>query len=175
MEQEMLKKQPSYQARNRRGLHLAGHRFKKGKSGNPKGRPKGKKSRITEAKIEVIARTGMMPLDFMTAVYRDELYDRYVTEMLADGRTQVYRPAPGAKRIKCNVPQRLTAARDAAVYVHKRQPVGIEVSDKNQRLVVAQRLAELPLEQLEALAAILDHVAPQQELKLIGSGEAEPA
>lgn len=168
---KVLKKQARKEARPRR----VGHRFKKGKSGNPKGRPKGKKSRITEAKIEIIARTGMMPIDFMTAVYRDELYDEYVTELLADGRTQVFRPAPKAKRIKCKVSERLSAARDAAPYVHRRQPVGIEVSDKNARLIAAQKLAELPTDKLELLLTMLDQIAPpEQEPLLIGSGSAAP-
>jgi hypothetical protein len=147
--------------------------WKRGKSGNPKGRPKGAKNRITEAKIKIIARTGMMPLDFLTAVYRDELYDRYISEMMPDGRTMSYRPAPNAKRIKVGLPQRIVAATNAAPYVHRKMPIGVEVTDKNQRLVLAQRLAELPSEQLEMLAMLLNQVAPeQQEPKLIGSGEA---
>lgn len=147
--------------------------WRKGQSGNPKGRPKGAKHKITEAKIKIIARTGMMPLDFLTAVYRDELYDRYVSEMMADGRTMSYRPAPNAKRIKVGLPQRIVAATNAAPYVHRKMPIGVEVTDKNQRLVLAQRLAELPSEQLEMLALLLNQVAPeQQEPKLIGSGEA---
>lgn len=138
-------------------------RWKKGQSGNPKGRPKGSKHKVTEEKIEIIARTGMMPLDFLTAVYRDELYDRYITEMLPDGRTQVFKPDPKALRIRCKLPQRIQAATSAAAYVHKKMPVGIEVSDKNQRLATAQRLALLSQQQLDALVQVLDQIAPLEE------------
>jgi hypothetical protein len=46
--------------------------FTKGISGNPNGRPKGAKNRSTAELIEKLSASGLTPVEFMTAVYRDD-------------------------------------------------------------------------------------------------------
>ena len=70
-----------------------GRPFKAGVSGNPRGRPKGARNRRSLANIEAAQAGGLLPLDFMLALMRDE--------------TQ-----PPERRLE--------AARAAAPYVHPR-------------------------------------------------------
>lgn len=47
-------------------------RFQPGQSGNPAGKPKGLKNRATKELIDKLTASGMTPVEFMTAVFRDE-------------------------------------------------------------------------------------------------------
>ena len=49
-----------------------GRQFVKGQSGNPKGKPKGTKNRATKELIDKLSSSGMTPVEFMTAVFRDD-------------------------------------------------------------------------------------------------------
>src|SRR6266478_6562150 len=75
--------------------------WKKGQSGNPRGRPlEYRVSKHTEAELKEIAtRYGITPLEFMVACIRDE------TQSMAF---------------------RLDAAATAAPYMHRRMPIGID-------------------------------------------------
>jgi hypothetical protein len=132
------------------------HAFKKGQSGNPAGRPKGIKDQITQAKIRIMARTGMLPLDFMTAVYRDQLFEFYDEHTTEDGKATYFTPAPGARQIAVNLAQRLSAASAASPYVHKKMPVGIEVGNRNASIITAEALRKLKPKELENLLALMD-------------------
>lgn len=129
--------------------------WKKGKSGNPNGRGRGVKAIITEAKIRVMARTGMLPLDFLTAVYRNQLYEDYEERMAEDGKTIYFTPKKGAKRIHCEIMPRLAAASTAAPYIHKKMPVGIEMGNRNAAIITAEKLRGLTNQQLEVFLELL--------------------
>jgi hypothetical protein len=47
-------------------------KFSPGVSGNPAGRPKGAKNRVTQELIDKLSSSGLTPLEFMTAVFRDD-------------------------------------------------------------------------------------------------------
>lgn len=108
------------------------------------------------ASVRIMARTGMMPIDFMTAVYRDQLYEDYEQRVAEDGRTLYYVPKPGAERIRVDVNTRLAAAVSAARYVHRPMPVGIEVGGRNEVGLTLERLRALSGEELDGALRLLD-------------------
>lgn len=137
------------------------HRFKKGEVHNPKGRPKGIKNQITQTRLRIMARTGLLPLDFLTAVYRDQLYDDYQEVFIQDGRTSYFVPTPAALKagkLPVSVQQRLSAANSAAPYVHKRLPISIDVGDNKQKLITAEQLKKLSVPELTTLLSLVDKV-----------------
>lgn len=132
--------------------------WRKGQSGNSKGKPWGAKTLNTAMKVRIMARSGMLPLDFFTAVFRDELYDRYTQHVAEDGVTLYFTPAKGAQKIEVKLDQRINAAHGAAPYVHRRQPVGVELGDRTVRFLTAEKLARLPSADLAALLRLMDRL-----------------
>jgi hypothetical protein len=104
------------------------HKFKPGQSGNPSGKPLGIRNTLTEQRRAHYRDTGMMPLDFEMACMRDELYDTY--EIVSGGphRALGFRPTEGAKKIPVKLEYRMQAARDAAPYFHRKQPIAIQAA-----------------------------------------------
>lgn len=135
--------------------HLKARVWKPGVSGNPKGRPTGAKTIYRDWKVHHINETGMTPLDFLTAVYRDELYTKFDKHLGGDGHSFYFTKAKGARRIPASLQQRLTAAANAAVYVHRRMPVGVEVSDPSGKLITADQLSKLSDKEITALLTIM--------------------
>lgn len=135
-------------------------------------RPKGAKNKLTETKVMLMAKTGMMPLDFMTAVYRNQLYDEYDVNVADDGVTQYFTPKTDpktgeivAEKIDVTLQQRIICATNAAPYVHKKQPVGIEMGDQGKRTITADAIAKMPTEQIEAFLSMLDALGLKAEFE----------
>lgn len=152
-----------------------------GDKGNP-GRPLGSKSSITEAKRKFISSTGQTPLDFLTAVYRNELYDEYEVEAV-DPKRGVYHVYPKldpitgevvAKKLTVDLQQRIQAATSAAPYVHRKKPIGIDGGEggKPVSFVSAAQLAQLSDEELDKLLLVLGKLNVAGEFE--GAGVATP-
>ncbi len=125
--------------------------------GDPRaGRKLGVKNKITERKIELIANTGMMPVDFFAFVMRDQLYSDYEeVPRPGVGTTKVFRPKKDAKRTPVNLAQRLQAGNSLAPYVHKRMPIAIEGTDKPLTFIDAGKLAQLKPDELDAFIELM--------------------
>lgn len=123
---------------------------------NPTGRPKGSKNKLTTIKHALIASSGMTPVEFLTFVYRDQLYDNYVEKLASDSKTTYFEKAPGAKKIEVTLNQRVTCAVSAAPYVHKRMPIGIEVKDKNTAIISTEKLRDMSEDKLGQLLDFMD-------------------
>lgn len=134
--------------------------WKKGASGNPKGRQAGVKSQLREWKQRYVYDSGMTPVDFLVAVYRNELYTKFDKHLGADGRSFVFTPAKGAKHVPADLSTRVTAASQAAVYLHRRMPIAIDGGEgKPITLATANELARMPEAELQKLAHMLETVA----------------
>jgi len=79
--------------------------FKKGVSGNPAGKRKGTRDRRTDSREIVSKYTGITPLEYMLLTL------------------QAKRSAPR---------ERMWAAKEAAPYVHRKQPIAVETRDLTQ-------------------------------------------
>lgn len=130
--------------------------WKKGQSGNPKGPGPHIRTVLQAAKLRIMARTGMMPLDFMTAVYRNELYEEYDQRVAEDGRTLYFTPRTESVKIEVPVQMRLAAAAYAAPYVHRKMPVGLELQGRNAMGLTAERLRELSGQELTEMLRLMD-------------------
>lgn len=128
------------------------------------GRPLGSKSKITDAKLRFLAQTGQTPLEFLTAVYRDQLYDEYEVEVVDAKRNVVHvfpklDPITGdvaANKIKVDIAQRIQAATSAAPYVHRKKPIGIDGGEgKPVSFISAAQLAALSDDELDKLLTVL--------------------
>lgn len=137
---------------------LGRSRWPKGKSANPGGVPKnGKRQHASLRYLRLQVRTGMAPLDFLFAVFRDELYDRYNPVTTTDRKITLFRKARGAKKIFVALPQRLQAAMAAAQYVHRKMPIGVEsVGDRPLVLIQAEQLSTLGSGELKTLLGIVE-------------------
>ncbi len=112
-------------------------KFEKGKSGNPAGKKPGTKSRVAKmrdaALLKVLA-GHKDPLGFLLGI------------MVSD-------EAPLGVRIDC--------AKAAAPYVHKKQPIAIENSDKGPfRIFDAAKLAGMSENEIKSLMLLIEKAAP---------------
>lgn len=118
----------------------------------------GNKTKLTELRRALIVKTGMLPLDFLTAVYRDDLWSNYERVPTPDGRSWYWIPAKDAVKIKVDLDQRIRCAADAAPYMHRKMPQGIEVDDRHGKLVTAEQLKTLPEKDLLLLTAVFERL-----------------
>ncbi len=142
--------------------------WKKGMpSVNPAGRPPGIKNQLTEVKLRLMATTGMTPLEFLTAVYRDQLYDDYDINVLDEKKMLVELlpkrdPDTGelvAKKVPLKIEHRIAAATSAAPYVHRKMPIGIDGGEgKPLAVVTADKLAQMSNEELDQMFTVLDRL-----------------
>lgn len=128
--------------------------------GSPRGSLRG---RVTEARVRVLTRTGMLPLDFLTAVYRDELYDQYDVREVEG--TVYYVPRRGASKIPVDLQTRVSAAISAAPYVHRKMPVGVDVQATATVSMTAERLRRLSTSELASLLALMDKLGVEMSLE----------
>lgn len=150
-EQQRQKKKP-------RGI---GRRFQPGVSGNPSGRPKNgnspkpsKRRSLFEARRQIIAQSGLTPLEFLLSVVRDP---------------------------ECHMDYRIDAAKAASPYVHRKMPIAIEGGDPTKPIVFeASVLAVLaPSEKMmllalmEKMAGALQAKTPQALIESVAVREAE--
>jgi hypothetical protein len=120
------------------------HIWKKGRSGNPKFNKATldvlltKRQQALEEKRRFLAAEGLSPLEFLLSVMRD-----------------------GAESKK----NRITAARAAAPYLHRKMPIAIEGGDPNRPIVFeANMLAGLTVEEKVSLLGIVEKMAQMQQM-----------
>lgn len=154
---------------NRRKRAAAGrrdHLFKPGQVGNPNGRPAGIPNQLTTLKRQLLSRTGMMPLDFLIAVYRDKLYEEYDEELASDQKTIIFKPKEGSQKIEVTVQQRITCAVSAAPYMHKKMPVGVEVNaNRNAAIISSEKLRSMSTQKLGQLLDMMDELGISVEVE----------
>lgn len=130
------------------------------------------RAQLTTLRRRLILRTGMLPLDFLTAVYRDELYDSYERELAEDGKTWYFIPSTRAVKVPVTLDQRIRAAEGAMPYMHKRLPQGIEVQDKTEKASLAAMLKEMSpsdLARIESVFEKLDRMGRRLPASLKGA------
>lgn len=156
--------QPGEAELSKTGAVKKAGQLKKGETANPAGRPLGAKNVLTEAKVKYLSMQGQTPLEFLTAVYRDQLYDEYQTEVVDEKRGIAHvfpklDPITGdiiAKKIPVDLQQRIAAATSAAPYVHRKKPIGIDGGEgKPVSFVSAAQLATLSDDELDKLLQVL--------------------
>lgn len=111
--------------------------FKPGQSGNPKGRPKGARGKVTmltEKQRQALAeRAGITPLEFLISVMRDP---------------------------KASMDYKVEAAKIAAPYMHRKMPIAIEGGDPTKPIVTldAAQLRNLKTTELQTLRELLGKI-----------------
>ena len=145
-------------------------------AGKKGGRPAGSKATVSDAKRLFLAQTGQTPLEFLTAVYRDQLYSEYDVEEV-DAKKGLFRVWPkldpvtgdlakGVVKISVELGQRISAATAAAPYVHRKMPIGIDGGEgKPLAFVSADRLAELSDAELAKLLDVLGRLGVGAEFE----------
>lgn len=148
------------------------HLWKKGQSGNPGGVPKNGDffARAPYRYLKLQVRTGLAPLDFLVAVYRNELYDAYTPVTTTDGKVTLFRKKPGSKQINIDdMNLRVHAASVAAQYLHKKMPIGVEnTGERPLVLIQAEQLSTLGTPELKALLAIMEKIGVSNATPHVG-------
>ena len=96
----------------------------KGQSANPRGRPKGARSKTTLEREAKLAASGMLPLDFFLAMLRDETIK------------------VGGKDYEPTMADRMWAAEKAAPYIHPKLASLRHSGDDDQPIVHVFRWAK---------------------------------
>jgi PHD/YefM family antitoxin component YafN of YafNO toxin-antitoxin module len=124
---------------------MAKNLFPPGKSANPAGRPKGIPDKLNRLQATAVANSGCTPLEFSIAVMRKDV------DLLRAWRVPL-------KDVTLRVRQH--AAEAAMPYVHKKQPVAVEIEGSNSVVFMsAETLMRLPNDELERLYATLATLA----------------
>lgn len=150
------------------------YKWPPGKSANPTGRPPGSKSKLTIEKIKFLAATGQTPLEFLTAVYRDQLYADYDVEIV-DAKKGLARCTPridpitgelDTAKVEVKLEQRISAASQAAPYVHRKMPIGIDGgAGKPLAMVSTEALAKLSEAELTNLLNVMSKLGISSEFE----------
>lgn len=123
----------------------------KGKSGNPAGKPKGTKNRVTllrEAALAKLLAGHKDPLGFMLGI------------MVSD---------------KADLATRIDCAKAAAPYVHKRQPIAIENSDKGPfQIFDAAKLGGMSETEIKALMVLIQKAGALDDAVPVATPLPEP-
>lgn len=92
--------------------------------------------KVADMKRRILAKSGMTPLDFLTAVYRDELYDDYEPVQIVEVMdpkllpyARIWKPTEAARRVRLSTDQRIAAANMAAPFFHSKRPVQVNVGN----------------------------------------------
>lgn len=169
--------------------HIGPTTWKKGdprasQAGKIGGRPAGSASVLSDAKRKWLTQTGQTPLDFLTAVYRNQLYEDYEVEVIDEkkGLVRLYPrldPVTGAiavnnKHIPVEIERRIAAATAAAPYVHRKMPIGIDGGEgKPLAFVSADQLAKLSDGELAKLLEIMGRLGIGAEFE--GGAQVPPS
>lgn len=116
--------------------------FPKGKSGNPNGRAKGSKNRVTRLKEKVL----------------NDILSQYKTPLEFLLGSMCSEHVPFASRLDC--------AKAAAPYVHKRMPIQLENSDQGPfRIFDMAKLGGMSEHELKMLMALIEKATPEDAQK----------
>jgi hypothetical protein len=136
-------------------------------SGNPAGRPAHAKTKMANERAKFIANTGMTPLDFLTVVYRDQLYDDYDVEIInpvsgLSRCTPRVDPMTGeiiAEHIPMGIKERIAAASQVAPYMHRKMPIGIDDGRGGPiQFATSEQLAKLSDDDLASLQKVMSAI-----------------
>jgi hypothetical protein len=109
--------------------------FGPGNNANPKGRPKGSPSRLTlalaEERAKIADEAGCTPLQFLVSVYLDAEQDMELRER---------------------------AAKDAAVYFHRKMPAVVEVAGQLGKQLDVSSIAALTPEDRKIFLALIERM-----------------
>jgi Family of unknown function (DUF5681) len=123
--------------------------FKPGVSGNPKGRAKGSKDKISRIAAKRVLEAALRDAAGKTA-------DKDAKTLTPLGFMENVLRTPSAYPFSA----RQWAAEHAAPYLHRKMPIAIEGGDKPLVFLDAAKLASMPTSEVEKLVALLETVAP---------------